>query len=152
MKKRVPNRNREKNKNLSGLYAVPRDIAYNGGKLRKGVYGAVNTKTPYVFDPGSEKRSIRFKADLCGTLPKSVKNRILAFFDDKSNNSKSTCYLAEKPLYEEMLHKKGIPLPKPKPKKASKPKKQSSSWDDFDYDHRGRIKGSYTPDGFFEPD
>ena len=24
--------------------------------------------------------------------------------------------------------------------------------DDFDYDSRGRIKGSYTPDGFFEPD
>ena len=23
---------------------------------------------------------------------------------------------------------------------------------DFDYDSRGRIKGSYTPDGFFEPD
>ena len=23
---------------------------------------------------------------------------------------------------------------------------------DFDYDNRGRIKGSYTPDGFFEPD
>lgn len=22
----------------------------------------------------------------------------------------------------------------------------------FDYDSRGRIKGSYTPDGFFEPD
>lgn len=25
-------------------------------------------------------------------------------------------------------------------------------WDDFDYDSKGRIKGSYTPDGFFEPD
>ena len=24
--------------------------------------------------------------------------------------------------------------------------------DDFDFDSKGRIKGSYTPDGFFEPD
>ncbi len=23
---------------------------------------------------------------------------------------------------------------------------------DFEYDHKGRIKGAYTPDGFFEPD
>ena len=152
MPKRVPKRNRSKNKNLAGLYAVPYTFAYSNGKLRKDVYGAVRTTSPYVFEPGSDKRPPRFKNDLCGSLPITVKNRILAFYSDKSHSSKETCYLAEKPLYEEMLRKKGSSLPKPKPKKASKPKKQSSSLDDFDYDHRGRIKGSYTPDGFFEPD
>ena len=25
-------------------------------------------------------------------------------------------------------------------------------WEGFLFDHRGRMKGSYTPDGFFEPD
>ena len=37
-------------------------------------------------------------------------------------------------------------------KKTSKPVKRSNPYNDFSYTPTGRIKGSYTVDGFFEPD
>ena len=36
--------------------------------------------------------------------------------------------------------------------RESEAQKRSLMGDDFEYDSRGRIKGSYTVDGFFEPD
>lgn len=99
-------RNR-KDKNLAGLYAVSHDIAYKNGKLRKGVYGAVSRDTPYICKPGNKQRDkprtfVRDSTD----IPKTCKNRILAFWDDKNNRGKTACYLVEKSLYEEMKNKK----------------------------------------------
>ncbi len=104
MKKDI-NRNR-KDKNLAGLYAVPHDIAYKNGKLRKGVYGAVGKDTPYIYKPSNKQRDkprtfVRDSTD----IPKVCKNRVLAFWDDKHNKDRSVCYLAEKSLYEEMKNK-----------------------------------------------
>lgn len=105
MKKDIK-RNR-KDKNLSGLYVIPNDVAYKGEKLRKGVYGAIGKDTPYIYKPfdkakGKPREFIRDTTD----IPKACKNRILAFWDDKNNKGKSTCYLAEKSLYEELQTKK----------------------------------------------
>lgn len=101
MKKDIK-RNR-KDKNLSGLYAIPHDIAYKNGKLRKGVYGAVGKDTPYICKPSEKLKNkprefVRDSTD----IPKACKNRILAFWDDKNNKGKTVCYLAEKSFYDEM--------------------------------------------------
>lgn len=105
MQKQDVKRNR-KDKNLSGLYAVSNEIAFKGGRLRRGVYGVVGRDTPYICKPadrtkGKPREFVRDSTD----LPKACKNRILAFWDDKNNKSKSACYLAEKSLYEEMKQK-----------------------------------------------
>lgn len=102
MQKKDIARNR-KDKNLSGLYVVSNDIAYSNGKLRRGIYGVIGRDTPYVCKPadrlkGKPRQFVRDSTD----LPKACKNRILAFWDDKNNKSKSVCYLAEKSLYDEM--------------------------------------------------
>ena len=95
-------RNR-KNENLAALYAIPHSVAYKNGKLRKGVLGMVDKTTPFVSKPADSKKgkARTFVKDM-SVLPKACKNRILAFWDDKNNKTKSVCYLAEKSLYEEM--------------------------------------------------
>ncbi len=98
-------RNR-KDKNLAGLYAVSHDIAYKGGKLRRGVYGVVGKDTPYIYKPADKQRDRprTFVRD-CTDIPKVCKNRILAFWDNKKNKDRSACYLVEKSLYEEMKNR-----------------------------------------------
>ena len=103
---KIPNRNRKKNINLAGLYAVPYNVAIKNGKPRPEVYGCVTKNTPYICkaeSPGSAKPP-RFVSDMTGDkVPKVLKNRMLAFWADKNNSGKSTCYLVEKSLYEEMM-------------------------------------------------
>ncbi len=141
-------RNR-KDKNLAGLYTVPNNVAYKNGKLRKGVYGVIGKDTPYIYKPAEKQKDkprtfVRDSTD----LPKVCKNRVLAFWDDKNNKGKTVCYLAEKSLYEEMRKSKTSKTKKPK--QTNKPVYPIDK--DFDLEHRGRIKGSYNCDGFFEPD
>lgn len=101
MKKDI-NRNR-KDKNLAGLYVISSDIAYKKNKLRKGVYGAIDKDTPYIYKPSEKfKDKPRVFVRDCTDIPKACKNRILAFWDDKNNKRKDVCYLAEKSLYDEM--------------------------------------------------
>ena len=47
-KKKNPTRNREKDRNFAGLYAVSHEYAYKNGKLRPEVYGYV-TKNLRMF-------------------------------------------------------------------------------------------------------
>ena len=107
-KKKNPNRNRKKNINLAGLYAVPSEIAYQGGKPRAEVYGYVTKDTPYICK-AQERGSIKspqLVSDMTGDkVPKVLKNRMLAFWADKHNKTKNVCYLVEKSLYEEMLQR-----------------------------------------------
>lgn len=120
-KRTYPNRNRKKRKNLTGLYAVSYDEAYKDGKLRNEVYGAVDKNGPYVYEPGNpaKDKPRKFLNDMTGRgVPETCKNRILAFWDDKLNKNKRQCYLAEKPLYEEMVNKKKL-----KSNKSNKEKK-----------------------------
>ena len=105
MQKKDVARNR-KDKNLSGLYAVTNDIAFQNGKLRKEVYGMIGKDTPYICKPADKSKNkprsfVRDSTD----LPKACKNRVLAFWDDKNNKKKNSCYLAEKSLYDEMVNK-----------------------------------------------
>lgn len=105
MQKKDVVRNR-KDKNLSGLYAVTNDIAFQNGKLRKEVYGMIGKDTPFICKPADRNKNkprsfVRDSTD----LPKACKNRILAFWDDKNNKKKYSCYLAEKSLYDEMKSK-----------------------------------------------
>ena len=66
--KNDPNRNRKKDLNLSGLYAVTNDFAYKNGKLRDGVYGVVSKDTPYVCRPtNSQKGKSRTFKVTCGS-------------------------------------------------------------------------------------
>lgn len=74
----------------------------------------------------------------------------------------------EKEAYKDMMGKYPLPKEKPAKKKVNKrPPKKDGYFkmirdmedrkrdlfaDDFARDSKGRIKGSYTPDGFFEPD
>ena len=97
------NRNR-KNKNLSGLYAITSDIAYKNGKLRKEVFGVVSKSTPYITKPKTNNKPRTFVRNM-SEIPDACKNRILAFYDDKTNLNRNNCYLAEKSLYLEMIEK-----------------------------------------------
>ena len=107
-KKKNPVRNREKRINLKGLYAVPSEIAYQNGKPRPEVYGYVNKDTPFICKAqvnGSQKAP-QFLSDMTGNnVPDVLKNRMLAFWHDKHNSSKSVCYLVEKSLYLEMVQR-----------------------------------------------
>lgn len=49
-------RNR-RNENLAGLYVVDSKTAYKNNKLRKGVLGAVDKTTPFVFKPKDVKNN-----------------------------------------------------------------------------------------------
>ena len=103
-----PNRNRKKNINLAGLYAVPREIAFDGDKPRAEVYGYITKDTPFICkaQSGGSVKSPQLVSDMTGDkVPKVLKNRMLAFWADKNNKSKSVCYLVEKSLYLEMLQR-----------------------------------------------
>lgn len=107
-KNKYPNRNRKKQINLAGLYAVPNEIAFKNGKPRDGVYGYITKNTPYICkaQPPNSNKPPQYVSDMTGkSVPKVLKNRMLAFWDDSNNKRKTICYLAEKSLYEEM---KGI--------------------------------------------
>lgn len=87
-----PNRNREKNKNLSGLYAVTNDFVYKNGKLRPEVYGYVTKDVPYICKPGNkEGKPPKYKNDMTGNaVPMVLKNRMLAFWSDSGNKGRKT--------------------------------------------------------------
>ncbi len=107
--KKDPNRNRKKNINYSGLYAIPSEIAFENGKPRKGVIGYVTKETPYICMPreSNSNKAPQVLNDMTGNqIPKVLKNRMLAFWSDKVNGTKKICYLAEKSLYEEMLQRR----------------------------------------------
>lgn len=104
-KNKYLNRNRKKQINLAGLYAVPNEIAVKNGKPRDGVYGYITKDTPYICKAQSSnsKKPPQYVGDMTGKeVPKVLKNRMLAFWSDGNNKRKSICYLAEKLLYDEM--------------------------------------------------
>lgn len=112
--KKDPKRNRTKKVNLAGLYAVTRDIAYDHGKPREGVYGYITKDTPFICKANAltSESPPQLVSDMTGSeVPKVLKNRMLAFWSDKHNSNKKVCYLAEKSLYEEMV---GHPVGKKK--------------------------------------
>lgn len=108
-KNKNPTRNREKDRNFAGLYAVTNEYAYKNGKLRPEVYGYISKDTPYICKPSSKKgQPPQFKHDITGKeVPKVLKNRMLAFFSDANHKNKNTCWLAEKSVYEEMTGRSG---------------------------------------------
>lgn len=66
-KNKNPVRNREKDRNFAGLYAVTNEYAYKNGKLRPEVYGYVTKNLPYVCKPSSKQgQPPQFKHDMTG--------------------------------------------------------------------------------------
>ena len=64
MQKKDLKRNR-KDKNLSGLYAVTNDIAFQNGKLRKEVYGMIGKDTPFICKLHLARgRGLKFRGEL----------------------------------------------------------------------------------------
>lgn len=116
------NRNRNKNKNLAGLYAVPHEYAYQDGKLRPEVYGYISKNSPYICTPGTANKPPKYKQDMTGTVvPSVLKNRMIAFWNDKDNARRQQCFLVEKSVYEEMVgHKVGSSSKKSTPKKGAR--------------------------------
>ena len=108
-KNKNPTRNREKDRNFAGLYAVTNEYAYKNGKLRPEVYGYISKDTPYICKPSSKKgRPPQFKHDMTGKeVPKVLKNRMLAFWSDAKNYKRKQCWLVEKSVYEEMTGRSG---------------------------------------------
>lgn len=119
--KNDPKRNRKKDLNLAGLYAVTHETAYKNGKLRPGVYGYVSKGTPYICKPGSGDGQVpKYVHDMTGDdVPKVLKGRMVAFWADTNNRSRKMCWLAEKSLYKEMV---GEPTQKISKKGSSKGK------------------------------
>ena len=76
VKKKEPNRNREKDRNLDGLYAVTNEYAYKNGKLRPEVYGYVTKDLPYICKPASKQgKPPQFKQDM--TYGSNITERFL---------------------------------------------------------------------------
>lgn len=103
--KNDPNRNRKKDLNLAGLYAVTHETAYKNGKLRSGVYGYATKDVPYICKPASQEgKPPKYVHDMTGDdVPKVLKGRMVAFWSDTNNRSRKMCWLAEKSLYNEMV-------------------------------------------------
>lgn len=105
----IKRRRAPKKANLSGLYAVNSDIAYDKNKkLKSGVYGIVAKDTPYIFKRINKKDGTlqRVFVNDMTNIPDICKNRIMAFWDDKSNNKKTKSYLVDKSIYDEYMKNK----------------------------------------------
>ena len=94
------NRKRNPKKaNLSGLEVVDSSRAYNGSKLKKSVYGIVSRDHSIVFkhikDRKTKQNKPKYVNDV-SSLHNVTKEKIVKFFDDTKNKSKSKCYLIDK--------------------------------------------------------
>ena len=94
------NRKRKpKNANLSGLDVVDYTKAYAGKRLKSEVYGIVSRDHAFIFknivDRKTKKNKPKYINDVT-KLPNVAKEKIINFFDDSKNKSKSKCYLIDK--------------------------------------------------------
>ena len=107
--KNYPTKQR-KPQNLDGLYAVPIEFAKNeDGTFKKGTFGVVTKNDPFVSKNTQIKGTKDFKRSALVNstdLPTTVKNRMLAFYDDKANKQRNVAVLVEKKLYDEYTSKK----------------------------------------------
>jgi len=92
-------RRKPKKANLSGLQVVDYTKAYDGTRLKKEVYGIVSRDHAFVYknvvDRKTKKNKPKYINDTA-SLPGVAKEKIIKFFDDKKNQSKSKCYLIDK--------------------------------------------------------
>ncbi len=99
-----------KPQNLNGLYAVPIEFAKkDDGTFRQGTFGVVTKNDPFVAKQSIIKGTKDFKRSALVNstdLPNTVKNRMLAFYDDKANKQRNVAVLVEKKLYDEYISKK----------------------------------------------
>ena len=95
-----------KQANLSALMVITSSEAYDvkHHRFKTGLYGIVDKDLPFVAKivtkrNGTQQR--KFVNDV-SNLPNVTKERIMAFFDDKSNSGREKCYLVERKLYDEV--------------------------------------------------
>ncbi len=92
-------RRKPKYANLAGLDVVDYTNAYNGKRLKKEVYGIVSKDHAFIFknvvDRKTKKNKPKYINDIT-KLPNVAKEKIIKFFDNSKNSSKSKCYLIEK--------------------------------------------------------
>ncbi len=95
----VNRRRKPKKANLSGLEVVDYTKAYNGKRLKKEVYGIVSKDHAFIFKNVLDRKTNKNKPKVINdvtSLPNVAKEKIIKFFDDKKNSSKSKCYLIDK--------------------------------------------------------
>ena len=88
-----------KKANLSALTVVDSTQAYNGKRLKKGVYGIVSRDTPFVYKNVVDRRTGQKKPKFVNdmhSLTNVSKQQIIAFFEDPNNHNRLKCYLIEK--------------------------------------------------------
>ena len=94
------NRKRNPKKaNLSNLTVVDSYSAYNGKKLKHGVYGIVSRNHSVIYKNVVERKSKKLKPKYINdiySLTNIAKEKIVAFFDNRQNRNKQKCYLIDK--------------------------------------------------------
>lgn len=94
------NRKRNPKKaNLSNLTVVDSYSAYNGKKIKKGVYGIVSRDHSIIYKNVVDRKSNQLKPKYVNdiySLTNVAKEKIVAFFDNKQNKNKHKCYLIDK--------------------------------------------------------
>ena len=88
-----------KKANLSNLTVVDYTKSYNGNRLKKEVYGIVSRDHSVVYKNVVDRKTKRNKPKYVNdvyNLHNITKEKIINFFDDKKNSSKTKCYLIDK--------------------------------------------------------
>ncbi len=89
---------------LRGLEVTTSEVAYDGTRLKKGVYGIVSRDTPFIYrnviDRKTKEVKPRYVNDM-EVLTNRSKQDIIAFFANKKNGKRRNCYLADKSVIEE---------------------------------------------------
>ena len=92
-------RRKPKSANLAGLEVVDYTKAYNGKRLKKEVYGIVSRDHAFIFknvvDRETKKNKPKYINDIT-KLTNVAKEKIIRFYDNSRNSSKSKCYLIDK--------------------------------------------------------
>ena len=88
-----------KKANMANLKIVDSYQAYNGTRLKKGVYGIISRDTPFIYKNVIDRRTHIKKPKYINdmsAMTNLTKQEVISFFDDPNNRFKRKCYLIEK--------------------------------------------------------
>ncbi len=92
-------RRNPKKANLSNLTVVDSSVAYDGKKLKPGVYGIVSKDHPIIYKNVVDRKSKQLKPKYVNdisALTNVAKEKVVSFFDNKQNEHRKKCYLIDK--------------------------------------------------------
>lgn len=138
-----------KRKELAKVKVVSSQCYGNNRSKYKFVGSVQRVCTNFVTTQRNIKTGKCSFIDDTSSLTKKTKGELVKFFMNKENKRKDVAYLV---VPKETTSKKVLVKNKVHTSKEKPLKKRKIFTDDFEYDSRGRIKGSYNINGFFEPD